>query len=41
MLKFREISKIAFYLRFPYTLWVSFTALLNYDLWILNLCLKI
>lgn len=36
ILKFREISKMASYLLFPYILWVSFAALLNYYLWILN-----
>ena len=36
MLKFREISKMASYLLLPYIMWVSFAALLNYYLWILN-----
>ncbi|RXA17065.1 tryptophan-rich sensory protein [Methanosarcina sp. MSH10X1] len=36
ILKFREISKLASYLLFPYLLWVSFAMLLNYYLWILN-----
>lgn len=36
ILQFRKISKTASYLLFPYILWVSFAALLNYYLWILN-----
>jgi len=36
ILQFRKISKIAPYILFPYILWVSFAALLNYYLWILN-----
>lgn len=36
ILKFREISKMASYLLLPYITWVSFAALLNYYLWILN-----
>ena len=34
--QFRTISKTASYLLLPYIIWVSFAALLNYYLWILN-----
>jgi tryptophan-rich sensory protein len=34
--QFRKISKTASYLLLPYIIWVSFAALLNYYLWILN-----
>lgn len=33
---FYPISKTAAYLLIPYILWVSFAALLNYSIWILN-----
>jgi translocator protein len=36
ILQFRTISKTASYLLIPYIIWVSFAALLNYYLWILN-----
>lgn len=36
ILQFRTISKTASYLLIPYIVWVSFAALLNYYLWILN-----
>jgi len=35
--QFRKISKAASYLLVPYIIWVSFAALLNYNLWILNM----
>lgn len=35
--QFRNISKAASYLLIPYLLWVSFAALLNYNLWTLNM----
>lgn len=34
---FLKVSKIAAYLLLPYILWVSFAALLNFSLWVLNL----
>jgi tryptophan-rich sensory protein len=37
IIQFRKISKTASYLLVPYILWVSFAALLNYYLWILNM----
>jgi benzodiazapine receptor len=37
IIQFRNISKTASYLLVPYILWVSFAALLNYNLWILNM----
>ena len=36
MVKFRRISKNAFYLLVPYILWVSFAAILNLSILILN-----
>lgn len=36
ILKFYEISKNAAYLMIPYILWVSFAAVLNYFIWVLN-----
>ena len=36
IIKFYEIDKRTLYLLTPYLLWVSFAALLNYYLWILN-----
>ena len=36
ILTFLKISKIAAVLLIPYILWVSFAAILNYSLWILN-----
>lgn len=33
---FLKISKTAAYLLFPYILWVSFAAFLNYNIWMLN-----
>jgi translocator protein len=36
ILQFRKISKKASYLLIPYILWVSFAAVLNYYIWILN-----
>lgn len=35
--KFFKVSKMAGLLLLPYLLWVSFAALLNFSLWILNL----
>lgn len=35
--QFRNISKAASYLLIPYLVWVSFAALLNYNLWTLNM----
>jgi tryptophan-rich sensory protein len=37
IVQFRNISRTASYLLVPYILWVSFAALLNYYLWILNI----
>jgi tryptophan-rich sensory protein len=37
IVQFRKISKTASYLLIPYILWVSFAALLNYNLWTLNM----
>jgi len=37
ILNFLNISKVAGLLLLPYLLWVSFAALLNFSLWILNL----
>lgn len=34
--QFRKISKTASYLLIPYIIWVSFAAILNYNIWILN-----
>ncbi len=36
MIKFYEIDKRTVYLLAPYLLWVSFAAVLNYYLWLLN-----
>ncbi|MGB9132786.1 MAG: TspO/MBR family protein [Methanosarcina sp.] len=36
IIQFRKISKIASYLLLPYIIWISFAALLNYYIWILN-----
>lgn len=36
MIKFYEIDKRTVYLLTPYLLWVSFVAVLNYYLWLLN-----
>jgi translocator protein len=36
IVQFRKISKIASYLLLPYIIWISFAALLNYYIWILN-----
>lgn len=36
ILKFYKISRNAAYLLVPYILWVSFAAILNYNIWILN-----
>jgi len=36
ILKFKEIDKRAAYLLLPYIVWVSFAAVLNYYVWILN-----
>jgi tryptophan-rich sensory protein len=36
MVQFWKISKAAFLLLVPYLLWVSFAALLNYQIWVLN-----
>lgn len=36
MVKFSKIDKIATYLLWPYLVWVSFAAILNYSIWILN-----
>jgi translocator protein len=36
MIRFRSLSKIAFYLLIPYLLWVSFAALLNVSIVVLN-----
>lgn len=35
--KFFKISKTAAYLLIPYILWVSFAAVLNFSIWIINL----
>ncbi len=36
ILQFRKTSKTASYLLLPYIVWVSFAAVLNYYIWILN-----
>ena len=36
MIKFREIDIRAYYLMWPYVLWTTFAAFLNYNIWILN-----
>lgn len=36
ILKFMTISKVAAYLLIPYLLWVSFAAVLNFNIWKLN-----
>jgi tryptophan-rich sensory protein len=36
VLNFLKISKVAGLLLLPYLLWVSFAALLNFSLWVLN-----
>jgi len=36
MLKFYKIKRIAVYILIPYLLWVSFAAVLNYSLYLLN-----
>ena len=35
--KFSKISKTAAYLLIPYILWVSFAAVLNFSIWVINL----
>jgi len=35
-IQFWKVSKVASYLLMPYLLWVSFAALLNYRIWVLN-----
>ncbi|NYT00543.1 MAG: tryptophan-rich sensory protein [Methanocellales archaeon] len=35
--KFSKISKTASYLLIPYILWVSFAAVLNFSIWVINL----
>ncbi len=37
ILKFSKISKTAAYLLIPYILWVSFAAILNFSIWVINL----
>lgn len=37
MISFYKISKPASYLLIPYILWVSFAALLNFSIWLLNI----
>lgn len=34
--EFYKSDKISFYLMLPYILWVLFTGVLNYTIWILN-----
>ena len=36
MAQFKKVDNGAFYLLIPYWLWVSFAAVLNYSIWILN-----
>ena len=36
ILKFKNISKLAAYLNIPYILWLTFAAILNFSIWILN-----
>ncbi|MFW6389904.1 MAG: TspO/MBR family protein [Halanaerobiales bacterium] len=36
-IKFYDIDKISAYMMFPYIIWVSFAAVLNYSIWILNI----
>ncbi|MGE5465471.1 MAG: TspO/MBR family protein [Syntrophothermus sp.] len=37
IVQFKKVSRTAAYLLVPYILWVSFAALLNYNLWVLNI----
>ena len=37
ILKFYRVSRISAYLLMPYILWVSFAAVLNFAIWIVNL----
>lgn len=37
IVQFKKVSRTAAYLLVPYILWVSFAAILNYNLWMLNL----
>lgn len=37
IVQFKKVSRTAAYLLVPYILWVSFAALLNYNLWMLNM----
>ena len=37
IIQFKKVSKTASYLLIPYILWVSFAAILNYYIWMLNL----
>ena len=37
MTKFYKISKTAAYLLIPYIIWVTFAAILNYSIWVLNI----
>ncbi len=37
IVQFKKVSRAAAYLLVPYILWVSFAALLNYNLWMLNM----
>lgn len=36
ILRFREINKLAAYMNFPYLLWLTFAAYLNWGIWRLN-----
>lgn len=36
ILKFKDINKLAAYLNIPYILWLTFAAVLNLAIWILN-----
>ncbi|MDD5331682.1 MAG: tryptophan-rich sensory protein [Candidatus Nanoarchaeia archaeon] len=37
IIRFHKTSRIASYLLIPYLLWVSFAAILNFSIWVLNL----
>lgn len=36
IIKFKEISKLSAYLQIPYLLWITFAAILNYSIYLLN-----
>ena len=36
IISFKKVSKTAAYLQIPYILWVSFAAILNFTIWVIN-----